>query len=62
MDPFPDYRHVVSAAARHCPLGQCAVCSSGSALVRMEFADVVRRSWSSAELDILTKAARAALL
>jgi hypothetical protein len=62
MDPFRDYRQVVRAAARHCPSGRCAVCCSQAALVRREFADMVRRSWSPAELDVLSKAARSALL
>lgn len=62
MDPFRNYRQVVPAAGRHCPLGLCAVCCSQSALVRREFADMVRRSWSPAERDLLSKAARSALL
>jgi hypothetical protein len=62
MDPFRNYRQVVPAVARHCPYGQCAVCCSQPTLVRREFDDLVRRSWSSAELDILINAARSALL
>jgi hypothetical protein len=62
MDPFRDYRQVVQAATRHCPFGQCAACRSLPALVGQEFADMVRRSWSPAELDILDRAARSALL
>jgi hypothetical protein len=62
MDPFRDYRRVVSAATRHCPSGRCAVCCSAPTLVHQEFADMVRRSWSPAELCVLRKAADAALL
>jgi len=62
MDPFRDNRQVTPAVARHCPFGGCAVCSSESALVRREFAELVRRSWGAAELDILSQAARSALL
>jgi hypothetical protein len=62
MDPFRDYRRVVSASTRHCPSGRCAVCCSLPALVHREFTDLVRQSWSPAELDVLSKAADAALL
>jgi hypothetical protein len=62
MDPFRSYRQVVPAEARYCPFGGCAVCCSQLTLVRREFTDLVRRSWSPAELDILSKAARSALL
>jgi hypothetical protein len=62
MDPFRNYRRVASAAARHCPSGRCPVCASQPALVRQAFADMVRRSWSPAELGLLSKAADAALL
>jgi hypothetical protein len=62
MYSFRDYRRVVSAAERHCPSGRCAVCCSQPTLVHQEFADMVRRSWSPEELDVLSKAADAALL
>jgi hypothetical protein len=62
MDPFRSYRRVASTAGRHCPSGRCAVCCSQPALVHQAFADMVRRSWSPAELDLLSKAADAALL
>jgi hypothetical protein len=61
MDPFRKYRQVVPAAA-HCPYGGCSVCCSQPVLVCQEFADMIHRSWSPAELDILSKAARSALL
>lgn len=61
MGPFRSYRQA-AWAARHCPFGGCAVCWSQPALVHLEFADLVRRSWSPAELDILGQAARSALL
>jgi hypothetical protein len=62
MDPFRNYRHVSPAAGRHCPFGGCLVCFSQPILVRREFDELIHRSWSRAELDILTKAARSALL
>jgi hypothetical protein len=62
MDPFRNYRQVIPATARHCPVGRCAVCCSQPALVRQEFAGMVRRAWSPAERDILGKAARSGLL
>jgi len=62
MSPFGDYRRVVPAAARRCPSGRCAVCCSQPAQLRQEFAAVVRQSWSPAEIDLLGKAARSALL
>ena len=62
MDPFRIRRQVVPAEPRHCPFGGCAVCCSLPTLVLREFADLVRLSWSPAEVDILTKAAHSALL
>ena len=62
MDPFGNYRQVVPAAKQHCPVGGCGVCYSQPDLVRREFTDLVGRNWSPAELDILTQAARSALL
>jgi hypothetical protein len=62
MDPFRNYRQAVAAIVRHCPFGQCAVCCSQPTLVRREFDDLVRRSWSSAEIESFTNAARSALL
>jgi hypothetical protein len=62
MDPFRNYRRVFPAQARHCPFGGCAVCCSQPALTRREFADLVNRSWSLEERDILRQAARSALL
>jgi hypothetical protein len=62
MDPFPDYRQVFPAQARHCPLGGCATCCGLPALVHREFAALVNRSWSLAERNILRQAARSALL
>jgi hypothetical protein len=62
MDPFRDYWRIVSAAKRHCPSGRCAVCGSQPTSVHQEFADMIRRSWSPEELDVLSKAADAALL
>jgi hypothetical protein len=62
MDPFRDYRQVFPAHARHCPSGGCVVYRSQSALTRREFADLVNRTWSPGERDLLRHVARAALL
>jgi hypothetical protein len=62
MDPFRNYRQVVQGAEQRCPFGGCAVCCSQRDFVRREFSDLVGRSWSAAERDILTRAARSALL
>ncbi len=61
MDPFRKYLQAISAT-QHCPVGRCAVCASEPTLVRQQFADLVRRCWSPPEIDILSKAARSALL
>jgi hypothetical protein len=62
MDPFRNYRHVIPAVTRHCPLGGCAVCCSHAALVHREFTDLISGSWTLAELDLLSRAAHSALL
>ena len=62
MSPFGNYRHIVPASARRCPSGRCAVCCSQPAQLRQEFAAVVRDSWSQAEIELLSQAARSALL
>ena len=62
MEPFRIHRQVVPAEPRHCPFGGCAVCCSQVTLVLREFAALVCQSWSPAELDILRRAARSALL
>lgn len=62
MDPFRRYPQMFPAQARHCPFGGCAVCCSQPELMRREFADLVNRSWTLGERDILRKAARSALL
>ena len=62
MSPFGNYRHIVPATARKCPSGRCVVCWSPPAQLRQVFAAVVCESWSPDEIDLLSKAARAALL
>ncbi len=62
MSPFGNYRHIVPATARRCPSGRCVVCYSQPAQLRHEFDAVVRQSWNPAEIDILSQAARSALL
>jgi hypothetical protein len=62
MSPFHDYRPVVSAATRCRPSARCAVCGNGPAHVFLEFIEIVIRSWSQPEQELLRKTARAALL
>jgi glycine cleavage system regulatory protein len=62
MSPFGNYRHIVPASARRCPSGRCTVCASQPAQLRQEFTAVVSESWSPAEIDLLSQAARSALL
>lgn len=62
MDPFRSYRRMFPAQARHCSFGGCVVCYSQPERTRREFADLVNRSWSLGERDILRRAARSALL
>ena len=61
MDPFRKYLQAI-AAAQHCPVGRCVVCASQPTLVRQQFANLVGRSSSPAEMDLLSKAAQSALL
>lgn len=62
MDPFRNLGKAFPAPARHCPSGGCIVCCGQPALIRREFADLVNRSWSPGQRDLLRQAARAALL
>lgn len=62
MSPFRDYRQIVPAAGRCRPSQRCAVCGNGSAHFFLEFVEIVIKSWSQPEQDLLRKAARAALL
>jgi hypothetical protein len=62
MDPFRDYQQAMPAAARCRRSARCAVCSGRPAQLRVQFSAIVRLAWSPAEIDLLTKAARAALL
>jgi hypothetical protein len=62
MSPFEQDRRVVPAAARCCPARRCAVCRRRLGQLRQEFAAMVSRCWSPAEIDLLGKAARSALL
>jgi hypothetical protein len=62
MDPFRDYPKPVHSGQRCFPFRRCEVCSSPSAQLLQEFFAAVRRSWSTAEIDILSKAAHSALL
>jgi hypothetical protein len=62
MEPFRFHRQAVPAEPHHCPFGGCAVCASQPTLVLREFAALICRSWSTAELEILRKAAGSALL
>jgi hypothetical protein len=60
VSPFRNYGPVVPGRCR--PFGRCVVCRGGPTLVCHVFTEMVAQSWSKAEIDILTKAARAALL
>jgi hypothetical protein len=62
MSPFGNYKQVVPAAARCRPSRRCAVCRIGPAQLCLEFIEMVNRSWSPAEVGLLKKAARSALL
>jgi hypothetical protein len=62
MDPFRDYQQALPAAARCRRSARCAVCSRRPSLQLQQFYAIVRLAWSPAEIDVLTKAARAALL
>lgn len=57
-----EYPQPVHPPQRCSPARRCAVCSRQPAQLIQEFFVMVRRSWSTAELDILGKAARSALL
>ena len=54
MDPFRDYPKPVHSGQRCFPFRRCEVCSSPSAQLLQEFFAMVRRSWSTAEIDILS--------
>jgi hypothetical protein len=62
MDPFSDYPKPVHSGQRCFPFRRCEVCSSPSAQLIHEFFAMVRGSWSTAGIDILSKAAHSALL
>jgi hypothetical protein len=62
MSPFGNYKQVIPAATRCRMPGRGAVCRMGSAQLCLEFIEMVSQSWSPAEVDILKKAARSALL
>ena len=62
MSPFGNYKQVIPAVTRCRTRGRCAVCRMGAAQLCLEFIELVSQSWSPAEVDILKKAARSALL
>ncbi len=62
MSPFGNYKQIIPAATRCRMPGRCAVCRMGPAQLCLEFVEMVSQSWSPAEVDILKKAARSALL
>jgi hypothetical protein len=53
MRPFRDYRQMIQANQRCCPADRCAAWRSYPAQLRHDFAETVRRSWTSAEIDTL---------
>lgn len=62
MGPFRDYPESVHSGRRCFPFRRCEVCSRPSATLIQEFFAMVRGSWTTAEVEILSKAAHSALL
>jgi hypothetical protein len=62
MSPFRNYPQPILGAGPCCRSRRCLVCSSRPAQLLPEFLELVRQSWSPAEIDTLGKAARSALL
>jgi hypothetical protein len=62
MGPFRDLPQPVHSARRCYRFRRCAVCAGQPSQVLQEFLTMVHRSWSTAERDFLSKAARSALL
>jgi hypothetical protein len=62
MSPFGNYKQVIPATTRCRRPGRCAVCRMGPAQLCLAFVEMVGQSWSPAQVDILKKAARSALL
>jgi hypothetical protein len=62
MSPFRDYRPVAGTEPRCCPSARCAVCCRHVARIRREFTALVYQSWTLPEINLLSNAARAALL
>ena len=62
MGPFGDNHKPVPSGGRCFPFRRCEACSRPSAQLIQEFFAMVRGSWSTAEIDILSKAAHSALL
>jgi hypothetical protein len=62
MSPFGNYKQIIPAATRCRMPGRCAACSLGPAQLCLEFIAMVSQSWSLAEVDLLKKAGRSALL
>jgi hypothetical protein len=62
MNPFRNYPQSVLTAGRYCHTPGCLVCFSKPAHLLQEFLELVRQSWSPAQIDMLSKAARSALL
>jgi hypothetical protein len=62
MGPFRDYRRVIQTAPRCCDTKVCAATRNQPALLRQMFRSIVERSWDPAEIRMLRRAARSALL
>lgn len=62
MDPSRNYPQPVHSSRQCRPSRRCVVCSRQPVQILQEFFGMVRGSWSTAEMDILSKAARSALL
>jgi hypothetical protein len=62
MGPFRDYRRVIQTAPPCCDTKVCAATRYQPALLRQMFRSIVERSWGPAEIRMLRRAARSALL
>jgi hypothetical protein len=62
MGPFRDYRRVIQTAPRCCDTKVCAATRNQPVLLRQMFRSIIERSWDQAEIRMLSRTARSALL
>lgn len=62
MSPFRDHRPAAGGGQWCYRYARCAFCCRRMTDIRQEFTAIVRDSWSPAEIELLSTAARAALL